>query len=33
MDRYKKARKRPFPALSELLQVLKSLGYRKEPVP
>ena len=33
VDRYKKARKRPFPALSELLQVLKSLGYRKEPVP
>lgn len=29
VDRYKRAARRPFPALSEILAVLKSLGYRK----
>ena len=33
VDRYRREKRRPFPALSELLQVLKSLGYRKEPPP
>lgn len=29
MDRYKREKRRPFPMLSELLEVLKSLGWRK----
>ena len=29
MDRYKRENKRPFPNCSEVLAVLKSLGYRK----
>ena len=29
VDRFKREKKRPFPALSELLGVLKGLGYRK----
>ena len=33
VDRYRREKRRPFPALSELLQVLKSLGYRKGPPP
>lgn len=31
MERYKRERRRPFPTFSEVLGVLKSLGYRKEP--
>jgi hypothetical protein len=30
MDQYKREKDRPFPAWSEVLQVLKGLGYRKE---
>ena len=30
VDKYKREHRRPFPALTELLGVLKSLGYRKE---
>lgn len=33
MDRYKRERRRPFPAWSEVLAVLKSLGYQKPEVP
>ncbi len=29
MDRYKREFNRPFPALTEALMVIKSLGYRK----
>jgi hypothetical protein len=29
IDRYKRANGRPFPGCSEILDVLKSLGYRK----
>jgi hypothetical protein len=29
MDRYKRDQRRPFPAWSEVLAVLKGLGYRK----
>ena len=29
MDRYKRAHRRPWPTCSEVLHVLKSLGYRK----
>lgn len=29
VERFKRDRKKPFPALTELLAVLKSLGYRK----
>lgn len=29
MDRYKREKRRPFPAWSECLAVLRSLGYRK----
>ncbi len=35
MDTYKRANRRPFPTWSEVLEVLRSLGYRKvaEPTP
>jgi hypothetical protein len=29
MDKYKRENRRPFPTCSEVLQVLKSLGYTK----
>lgn len=29
MDSYKRSKRRPFPAWHEVLEVLKSLGYRK----
>lgn len=29
MDRYKRSKRRPFPTWIEVLDVLKSLGYRK----
>ena len=29
LDMYKRENRRPFPTCSEVLQVLKSLGYRK----
>jgi hypothetical protein len=29
MDRFKREKRRPFPTWSEVLHVLKSLGYRK----
>lgn len=29
VDRYKRAKRRPFPALSEILAVLRELGWRK----
>jgi len=29
MERFKRERRRPFPTCSEVLEVLKSLGYRK----
>jgi hypothetical protein len=29
MDQYKRAKSRPFPTLCEVLEVLRSLGYRK----
>lgn len=31
VDRYKREKSRPFPTWAEVLEVLKSLGYRKEP--
>lgn len=33
MDRYKRERQRPFPTCSEVLAVLRSLGYRKQASP
>jgi hypothetical protein len=35
MDRYKRENRRPFPTWSEVLEVLRSLGYRRvaEPTP
>jgi hypothetical protein len=33
IDRYKRKHRRPFPAWSEVLQVLLSLGYRKQVTP
>jgi hypothetical protein len=33
MDRHKRERQRPFPTCSEVLAVLRSLGYRKEASP
>lgn len=35
MDQYKRANRRPFPTWSEVLEVLRSLGYRKveDPTP
>lgn len=33
VDTYKRTRMRPFPTLSELLEVLVSLGYRKVEAP
>ena len=35
VEEYKKANKRPFPSFTELLEILKALGYRKvaEPTP
>ena len=35
MDQYKRANRRPFPTWSEVLEVLRALGYRKvaEPTP
>ena len=35
MDRYKRENRRPFPTWSEVLEVLRNLGYRKvaEPTP
>jgi hypothetical protein len=35
MDLYKRANRRPFPTWSEVLEVLRALGYRKvaEPTP
>lgn len=33
MDQYKRANRRPFPTWSEVLEVLKALGYRKVEVP
>ncbi len=35
MDRYKRENRRPFPTWSEVLEVLRSLGYRRvaEPGP
>ena len=32
MDQYKRANRRPFPTWSEVLEVLRSLGYRKTEV-
>lgn len=29
LDRYKRLRQRPYPTCREILQVLRSLGYRK----
>lgn len=29
MDRYKRENRRPFPTWSEVLEVLRSLGYRR----
>jgi len=29
VERYKRAKRRPFPTFSEILQVLRSLGYGK----
>ncbi len=31
MDRHKSDKKRPFPTWCEVLEVLRNLGYRKEP--
>jgi hypothetical protein len=31
MDRYKRTKRRPYPTWREVLNVLKSLGYRKVP--
>ena len=33
MDQYKRANRRPFPTWSEVLEVLRSLGYRKVDAP
>ena len=33
MDQYKRANRRPFPTWSEVLEVLRSLGYRKVEAP
>ena len=33
MDQYKRANRRPFPTRSEVLEVLRSLGYRKTEEP
>jgi hypothetical protein len=33
MDRFKREKKRPFPSWSEVLTVLKSLGWKKSPPP
>src|SRR5262245_56774633 len=33
MDQYKRANRRPFPTWSEVLEVLRSLGYRKTEEP
>ena len=35
IEEYKKANKRPFPSFTEVLEILKALGYRKvaEPTP
>src|SRR6266481_1975469 len=33
MDQYKRANRRPFPTWSEVLEVLRSLGYRKTEAP
>ena len=33
MDQYKRANRRPFPTWSEVLEVLRSLGYRKTEQP
>jgi len=33
MDQYKRANRRPFPTWSEVLEVLKALGYRKVEAP
>jgi hypothetical protein len=33
MDQYKRANRRPFPTWSEVLEVLRSLGYRKTEPP
>ena len=33
MDQYKRANRRPFPTWSEVLEVLRSLGYRKTEKP
>ncbi len=33
MDQYKRANRRPFPTWSEVLEVLRSLGYRKTAEP
>ena len=29
VNRYKQANKRPFPTLTEILEVIKDLGYKK----
>ncbi len=31
MDQYKRDNRRPFPTWSEVLEVLRNLGYRKKP--
>lgn len=33
IDRYKRTRRRPYPSWSEVLQVLRSLGWRKPSAP
>jgi hypothetical protein len=33
MDQYKRANRRPFPTWSEVLEVLRALGYRKVEAP
>jgi hypothetical protein len=33
MDQYKRSNRRPFPTWSEVLEVLRSLGYRKTEAP
>ena len=33
MDQYKRANRRPFPTWSEVLEVLRALGYRKTEAP
>ena len=32
MDQYKRSNRRPFPTWSEVLEVLRSMGYRKTEV-